>query len=84
MAESEQLSKPSSSVISSSQFSSNIDEKNFELANESKQEDHLNDGELRELYELEKCIERIKKCEIDSPKVSLVTSLRMICECTVT
>jgi hypothetical protein len=57
-------------VISSSQFSSNINENQFVLTSTTEEKDYLDNGELIEFYDLEKCVGCIKKCGIVSPKVS--------------
>jgi hypothetical protein len=64
-------------VISSSQFSSNINENQFVLTSTTEEKDSLDNGELIEFYDLEKCIGCIKKCGIVSPKVSQ-TSITLI------
>jgi hypothetical protein len=56
-------------VISSSQFSSNVDENQFEPASTAEKRDFLDDGDVIEFYDLEKCVECIKNCDIETPKV---------------
>ena len=57
-------------MISSSQFSSQTNENQFELSSATNAEDHLDDNDLIEFYDLDKCIRCVKKFGIESPKVS--------------
>ena len=57
-------------VISSSQFSSQINENQFELTSGTEAKSYLDDEGLIEFYDLDKCIGCVKKCGIESPKVS--------------
>ncbi len=61
-------------IISTSQFSSNINENQFELTSTTQENDCLDDADLTEFYDLEKCVGCIKKCEIELPKVRKKTT----------
>ena len=56
-------------VISSSQFSSNIDENQFEQSSTTEKKVFLDEADLLDFYDLEKCIECVKDCKIETPKV---------------
>ena len=67
-------------VISSSQFSSNINENQFELSSTAEKKGLLDETDLLDFYDLEKCVECIKDCKSETPKVALQFPDHQLCD----
>lgn len=53
-------------IIGSNQFSSNVDEKHFDIVASALRKSCLNDDELKDYFELERCFKCITKFEMQS------------------